>query len=47
VKNKVQIESTFSTALNSRTAIGTGHEDPATVLPQLQDKCQKMLDATK
>ncbi|MET9879007.1 extracellular solute-binding protein [Actinacidiphila glaucinigra] len=47
VKNKVQIESTFSTALNSRTAIGTGHENPATVLPQLQDKCQTMLDATK
>lgn len=47
VKNKVQIESTFSTALNSRTGIGTGHEDPATVLPQLQDQCQKMLDATK
>ncbi|GGJ50587.1 extracellular solute-binding protein [Streptomyces brasiliensis] len=47
VKNKVQIESTFSTALDSRTAIGTGHEDPATVLPQLQNKCQQMLDATK
>ncbi|MFE7752059.1 extracellular solute-binding protein [Streptomyces sp. NPDC057428] len=47
VKNKVQIESTFSTALNSRTAVGTGHEDPATVLPQLQAECQKMLDATK
>ncbi|WP_153183238.1 extracellular solute-binding protein [Streptomyces sp. E5N91] len=47
VKDKVQIESTFSTALNSRTAIGTGDEDPATVLPQLQAKCQSMLDATK
>ncbi|MFE9611942.1 extracellular solute-binding protein [Streptomyces sp. NPDC006012] len=47
VKNKVQIESTFSTALDSRTAVGTGHEDPATVLPQLQTKCQQMLDATK
>jgi multiple sugar transport system substrate-binding protein len=47
VKNKVQIESTFSTALDSRTAIGTGHEDPAKVLPQLQAKCQSMLDAAK
>ncbi len=47
VKDKVRIESTFSTALNSRTAIGTGDEDPATVLPQLQATCQSMLDATK
>lgn len=47
VKNKVQIESTFSTALDSRTAIGTGHEGPAKVLPQLQAKCQSMLDAAK
>ncbi|MGV9915279.1 extracellular solute-binding protein [Streptomyces tendae] len=47
VKDKVRIESTFSTALNSRTAIGTGKEDPATVLPELQDTCQSMLDATK
>ncbi|MGW3353699.1 extracellular solute-binding protein [Nonomuraea rubra] len=47
VKDKVKIESTFSTDLNSRTAIGTGTEDPATVLPELQAQCQKMLDATK
>jgi multiple sugar transport system substrate-binding protein len=47
VKDKVNIESTFSTALNSRTAIGTGKEDPAVVLPQLQAKCQQQLDATK
>ncbi|AQZ65110.1 unnamed protein product [[Actinomadura] parvosata subsp. kistnae] len=47
VKDKVKIESTFSTDLNSRTAIGSGSEDPATVLPQLQAQCQKMLDATK
>ncbi|XVV15742.1 ABC transporter substrate-binding protein [Actinoplanes sp. CA-131856] len=47
VKDKVKIESTFSTALNSRTAIGTGKEDPAVVLPQLQAECQKQLDASK
>jgi multiple sugar transport system substrate-binding protein len=44
VKNKVQIETTFSTALDSDTAIGTGKQDPATVLPDLQAKCQSMLD---
>ncbi|GAA4564251.1 extracellular solute-binding protein [Planotetraspora kaengkrachanensis] len=47
VKDKVKIESTFSTDLNSRTAIGSGNEDPATVLPELQSQCQQMLDATK
>ncbi|MEZ0071144.1 extracellular solute-binding protein [Planotetraspora sp. GP83] len=47
VKDKVKIESTFSTDLNSRTAIGSGKEDPAVVLPELQAQCQKMLDATK
>ncbi|UBU09075.1 extracellular solute-binding protein [Nonomuraea gerenzanensis] len=47
VKDKVKIESTFSTDLNSRTAIGSGTEDPAAVLPELQAQCQQMLDATK
>ncbi|TYB66733.1 hypothetical protein FXF51_16695 [Nonomuraea sp. PA05] len=47
VKDKVKIESAFSTDLNSRTAIGSGEEDPAVVLPELQAQCQQMLDATK
>jgi multiple sugar transport system substrate-binding protein len=45
VKDKVRIESTFSTDLNSRTGVGTGTEDVATVLPELQAQCQEMLDA--
>jgi multiple sugar transport system substrate-binding protein len=47
VKDKVKIESAFSTDLDSRTAIGSGKEDPAVVLPQLQAQCQKMLDAAQ
>lgn len=45
VQDKVRIESTFSTDLNSRTAVGTGTEDVAVVLPELQAQCQEMLDA--
>ncbi|WP_433516531.1 ABC transporter substrate-binding protein [Nonomuraea sp. CA-143628] len=47
VKDKVRIESAFSGDLNSRTAIGSGTEDPAVVLPQLQAACQKLLDAAQ
>jgi len=47
VKDKVKIETAFSTDLDSRTAIGSGKEDPAVVLPQLQANCQKLLDAAQ
>ncbi|MCH5672448.1 ABC transporter substrate-binding protein [Streptomyces gilvus] len=44
-KQDPQIQSTFNNELFSRTAIGSGHDKPATVLPQLQQECQKTLDS--
>lgn len=43
-KQYSQIQSTFDSSLSSQTAIGSGHGDPATVLPQLQKACQQTLD---
>ncbi|WP_432888240.1 extracellular solute-binding protein [Kribbella sp. CA-245084] len=39
VKNYGQITGAIGDALGSRTAIGAGHEDPAKVLSDLQQKC--------
>jgi multiple sugar transport system substrate-binding protein len=44
-KQDAQIQSTFNNDLFSRTAIGSGHESPATVLPQLEKACQRTLDS--
>ncbi|MEV4754478.1 extracellular solute-binding protein [Micromonospora sp. NPDC049559] len=44
VKNYLAIASRNSNAWDTRTAIGSGHEDPAVVMPQVQADCQKMLD---
>jgi multiple sugar transport system substrate-binding protein len=44
VKNYVAIGSQLSNQWDTRTAIGSGHEDPAVVMPQIQAACQKMLD---
>ena len=42
-KQYSQIQSTFDNSLSSQTAIGSGHGNPATVLPQLQKACQQTL----
>jgi multiple sugar transport system substrate-binding protein len=44
VKNYVAMSSQLSNEWDTRTEIGSGHEDPAVVLPQIQAACQKMLD---
>jgi multiple sugar transport system substrate-binding protein len=44
VKNFVPIGSRLSNEWDTRTAIGSGHEDPAVVMPQIQAECQKLLD---
>lgn len=43
-KNYVAIASRLSNEWDTRTAIGSGHEDAAVVMPQVQADCQKMLD---
>lgn len=44
VKNYVAISSQLSNEWDTRTAIGSGHQDPAVAMPQIQADCQKMLD---
>jgi hypothetical protein len=44
-KQDAQIQSTFNNDLFSRTAIGSGHESPASVLPQLNSNCQQTLNS--
>ncbi|MEU3985979.1 extracellular solute-binding protein [Streptomyces sp. NPDC026672] len=44
-KQDTQAQSTFNNDMFSRTAMGSGHEAPAVVLPQLQKKCQQTLDS--
>ncbi|MGP3971787.1 extracellular solute-binding protein [Streptomyces sp. 6N223] len=44
VRQEAQIRSDFESALLSRTAIGSGDEDPAEVLPELNEQCQETLD---
>jgi multiple sugar transport system substrate-binding protein len=44
-KQYAQLDSTFDSSLFSGTAIGTGHGNPATVLPQLQAACQQTLES--
>lgn len=46
VKNFVAISGKVDNEVSTRTAVGSGHEDPAVALPQIQADCQKMLDDT-
>jgi len=45
VKDYVAISSQLSNQWDARTAIGSGKEDPAVVMPEIQAACQKLLDA--
>ncbi|WP_157887438.1 extracellular solute-binding protein [Frondihabitans sp. PAMC 28766] len=45
VKQATVIESKFTTDLASRTAVGSGKEDPAKVLPELNSDCQSALSS--
>ncbi|TDD71219.1 extracellular solute-binding protein [Jiangella aurantiaca] len=45
VAKDAQIRSDFSNALYSRTALGSGTEDPADVFPELDEQCQSTLDS--
>ncbi|MEY9853221.1 multiple sugar transport system substrate-binding protein [Leifsonia sp. EB41] len=44
VKQTTVIETKLTTDLGSRTAVGSGHESPSTVLPELNKACQAALD---
>lgn len=43
VKQTTVIETKFTNDLTSRTPVGSGHEDPAKVLPELNAACQSAL----
>jgi multiple sugar transport system substrate-binding protein len=45
VEPDVEIRTALNDALVARTALGSGTEDPATVLPELQQQCQRTLSA--
>jgi ABC-type glycerol-3-phosphate transport system substrate-binding protein len=45
VKGIVQIQTEFWNEFNARSTFGSGTEDPADVLPELQEACQATLDS--
>lgn len=45
VKQYNQLQTDFNNALSDQSAIGSGKQDPADVLPKLQKACQASLDA--
>ena len=45
VRPDVEVRTAFNDALMARTALGSGSQDPAVVLPELQEQCQQTLSA--